>query len=100
MYICVPVSLLQTGQMEVDNFVQELLTMIRVSPNKQLEKQERLVQWVKVTVWVWSACWNKDFSGPFYGRNIGRIFLNMDKIRPFWQALDKHFVYKTPVYFP
>ncbi|KAF5897068.1 BTB/POZ domain-containing protein KCTD19 isoform X1 [Clarias magur] len=44
------VNHLWTGQKEVDNFVQELLTMIRVSPNKQLEKQDRLLQWVKFTL--------------------------------------------------
>ncbi|XP_026793285.3 BTB/POZ domain-containing protein KCTD19 isoform X1 [Pangasianodon hypophthalmus] len=41
---------LWTGHMGVDNFVQELLTVIRVRPNKQLEKQEKLLQWVKFTL--------------------------------------------------
>lgn len=49
-----PVSLLQTGHMGVDSFVQELLTAIRVRPRKKLEKQETLLQWVKVTTCVFS----------------------------------------------
>ncbi|MCJ8747269.1 hypothetical protein PDJAM_G00151470 [Pangasius djambal] len=41
---------LWTGHMGVDNFVQELVTVIRVRPHKQLEKQEKLLQWVKFTL--------------------------------------------------
>ncbi|KAI5088725.1 BTB/POZ domain-containing protein KCTD4 [Silurus meridionalis] len=41
---------LWVGHMGVDNFVQEILTMIKVRPHKQLEKQEKLLQWVKVMI--------------------------------------------------
>ncbi|XP_046696132.1 BTB/POZ domain-containing protein KCTD19-like isoform X2 [Silurus meridionalis] len=41
---------LWVGHMGVDNFVQEILTMIKVRPHKQLEKQEKLLQWVKFTL--------------------------------------------------
>ncbi|KAG7315118.1 hypothetical protein KOW79_021206 [Hemibagrus wyckioides] len=41
---------LWTGHMGVDSFVQELLTAIRVRPHKKLEKQEKLLQWVKFTL--------------------------------------------------
>ncbi|XP_060714818.1 BTB/POZ domain-containing protein KCTD19-like [Tachysurus vachellii] len=41
---------LWTGHMGADSFVQELLTTIRVRPHKKLEKQEKLLQWVKFTL--------------------------------------------------
>lgn len=86
----------------MDNFVQELLTVTGVKPHKQLEKQEKLLQWVKVTL-VTSVCRNaKDYPAvwysmnipdPYYSTNIARIPVSVTGekgcIKP------SHFVYWT-----